>query len=137
MKQILSIERGKWLVQWHYLLEDKSAGYKGNDYVLDEAEYRVTYVDDDRVRESYQFELSDSLTDNLELVDDTIMIKECFKAWVMNEIFLAGETSILKALSNIVDLLVRHGFWKPTEIPLRRYMAELEDELELTVNIEL
>jgi hypothetical protein len=135
MKQILSVERGKWLVQWHYLLEDKSVGYKGNDYVLDEARYRVTYVDDDDwVRESYQFDLSDYLTDDLELVDDTMVIKECFKAWVMNELFLVGEKSILKALSNIVDLLARHGFWKPTEIPLRRYMAELEDELDLKLD---
>lgn len=131
MKQILSVERGTWLVQWHYLLEDKSAGYKGNDYVLDEAGYRVTYVDDDdRVRESYQFELSDSLTDNLELVDDIREIKECFKAWVMNEIFLAGETSLLVAFAKVFDLLARHGFWKTIGNQLWSYISELEDEVE-------
>lgn len=136
MKKILSIERGKWLVQWHYLLEDKSAGYKGNDYVLDEAKYRVTYVDDDdRVRESYQLHLDDSPSDEVELVDDIREIKECFKAWVMNEIFLAGETSLLAAFANVVDLLARHGFWKPTEIPLWSDMKELEYEWEVTVRL--
>ena len=124
-------------MQWHYLFEDKSAGYKGNDYFLDEAECRITYVEDDEICESYQYGFGETMNKDMELVDDIRVIKENFKAWVMNEMLLAGESSLLAALSNVVDLLARHGYWKPTEIPLRSDMSDLEDELELTVNIEL